>query len=411
MRIYDNYEFSEPLIKASLPKELDVAIVIPSYNEAFLVDTLNSLLDCKYGDGAVEVIIVINDSEVSSSDIHKFHKAQHLQLLEWAAQNSTDKLRFFPLYTPNIAKKKAGPGIARKIGMDEAFIRFNAVKNPYGIISNLDADTTVQENYLQTLIHESKDHNQTKAYSIHFEHALDDEKVTENTRKAIIDYELHLRYYIDMQKIFGFPFAYQTIGSAMAVRSYAYGEAFGMNKRQAGEDFYFLQKFIKTGYFANINATTVFPATRISDRVPFGTGKSVSDIVENKDFKTYNFQAFETISDIDGFIQALYEDFDSGMKVINPIFKLYLVEHNFPKKYSEIKKHTKDLEGFRKRFYTWFDAFRLMKYLHFCRDRYYKNIPIEEAIKYLFSLLNYDYVGKYEALMKLRVLDKGSQPS
>lgn len=406
MRTYNNYEFPAPLIQAVVPRQIDVSIVIPSYNENFILDTLNSLLGCKYDNGVVEVIIVINDSEASPPDIHKLHKKQHIELLAWAKANSTDKLLFYPLYIAKINKKTAGAGMARKIGMDEAFIRFNKVKNPYGIISNLDADTTVQENYLQTLINESKDYNKTKAYSIHFEHSLDEQKVTENIRNAIIDYELHLRYYINMQKILGFPFAYQTVGSAMAVRSYAYGEAFGMNKRQAGEDFYFLQKFIKTGYFDNINTTTVFPATRVSDRVPFGTGKSVSNIVENKIFKTYNFQSFESISDMDYFINALYQDFDRGIDTINPILKSYLIKNNFKKKYLEIKKHTKDLESFNKRFYTWFDAFRLMKYLHFCRDRYYENIPIELAIKHLFNLLNYEYTNKYEALIRLRNRDK-----
>src|SRR5213594_3575687 len=94
-----------------------------------------------------------------------------------------------------------------------------------------------------------------------------DPKVAE----AIAAYELHLRYYVRALRYAGFPYAHHTIGSCMAVRADVYKKQGGMNKRQAGEDFYFLQKIIPLGHFTDLTETKVIPSSRPSDRVPFGT--------------------------------------------------------------------------------------------------------------------------------------------
>jgi len=51
-----------------------------------------------------------------------------------------------------------------------------------------------------------------------------------------------------------------TVDSYIAVR--------GMNRREAGEDFYFLNKLAKLGDIGQIHATTVYPSARPSRRVP-----------------------------------------------------------------------------------------------------------------------------------------------
>ncbi|MBK7094396.1 MAG: hypothetical protein IPH57_04780 [Saprospiraceae bacterium] len=208
----------------------------------------------------------------------------------------------------------------------------------------------------------------------------------ESNRLAIIDYELHLRYYINMQRWLGFPFAYYTIGSAMAVRAYAYAEAFGMNKRQAGEDFYFLHKFIKTGYFKEINSTKVFPSARISDRVPFGTGKSISKN-SNSSLMTYNYKSFEALRSLTDNPDLAYIDFEEfACTLSSPVLK-FLTLYDFEKKIAEIKANTTNPDMFKKRFYAWFDAFKLMKYMHFCRDRYFPDITVSDAVNHLAEKL------------------------
>jgi len=407
MRKYTNFEFDKPLINAPVADNLEVVVIIPAFNEKDLDKTLESLFQNENISSHVEIIVVINEGELTSKEISEFHQSQYEELLSLSKSLQVDNISIYPIYVKNIKAKHAGSGMARKLGMDEAYRRFEKSGNLNGIISNLDADTVVEKNYLSVIIAEAKLRDDTKAYSIHYEHLLS-EDLTDGNKQAIISYELHLRYYINMQKLLGFPFAYQIMGSAMAVKAFAYAEAFGMNKRQAGEDFYFLQKFINTGFYKNISNTTVYPSSRISQRVPFGTGRALYDImIEGKTYDTYNFKSFESLDTFTGNLESLYNDFETNYKEVDRVTLEFLESRNFKKKYLELKKHSKDFKGFRKRFYQWFDAFLLMKYLHFARDSYYPNISIYDATNYLFNKLNFKIKNSLEdSLIKIREFDR-----
>ncbi len=70
-----------------------------------------------------------------------------------------------------------------------------------------------------------------------------------------------------------------------------------MNRRQAGEDFYFIQKLVPAGGYFNLNSTTVYPSPRASSRVPFGTGASMRKLSAetSSTFLTYNILAFKEL--------------------------------------------------------------------------------------------------------------------
>ena len=93
------------------------------------------------------------------------------------------------------------------------------------------------------------------------------------------------------------PYSFHTIGSAFALTASAYARQGGMNRRKAGEDFYFINKLIKGEVFGEINDTTVIPSPRVSNRVPFGTGRAILEgLNTQKDLSlTYDFQSFEVI--------------------------------------------------------------------------------------------------------------------
>jgi hypothetical protein len=42
----------------------------------------------------------------------------------------------------------------------------------------------------------------------------------------------------------------------------------------------------------------------------------------------------------------------------------------------EIRKNSPTLESFIKRFYVWFDAFRVLKLVHYLRDFVYSDSPV-----------------------------------
>ena len=82
-----------------------------------------------------------------------------------------------------------------------------------------------------------------------------------------------------------------TAGGYVAVR--------GMNRRRAGEDFYFLDKLAKIDKMGRINTTTLHPSPRPSRRVPFGTGKRIISFAEGKenDYSLYNPRSFMVLKE------------------------------------------------------------------------------------------------------------------
>src|SRR5690606_34259480 len=81
----------------------------------------------------------------------------------------------------------------------------------------------------------------------------------------------------------GSPYAFHTIGSTMACTARAYAPVAGMPKRTAGEDFYFLDKLAKAGPIEPMNGTVVQCSPRASHRVPFGTGRRMSQLLSIPD--------------------------------------------------------------------------------------------------------------------------------
>ncbi len=156
--------------------------------------------------------------------------------------------------------------------MDEAVRRFNLLNKPDGIILNLDADCRVKNNYFTAVFGEMHNRKDRTACSIYFEHPISGNEFSEEVYRSIILYELHLRYYLQGLAFTGFPYVHHTVGSAIAIKALPYIKAGGMNRRMAGEDFYFIQKLLPAGGFFNLNQTTVYPSPRSSARVPFGTG-------------------------------------------------------------------------------------------------------------------------------------------
>jgi len=92
---------------------------------------------------------------------------------------------------------------------------------------------------------------------------------------AICCYEIFLRYWVLGLKYAKSPWAFHSIGSTIVTSTDSYLKVRGMNKREAGEDFYFLNKLAKIGSIDYIRDTCVFPSARSSSRVPFGTGKRI----------------------------------------------------------------------------------------------------------------------------------------
>jgi hypothetical protein len=266
-------------------------------------------------------------------------------------------------------KPKEGVGAARKIGMDKAleFLDFSAASP---LIISLDADTLVERNYLAAIRGYFSANQGTAGATIKFEHQPGR---TAGEDAAVISYELFMRYYVAGLRISQSPYAYHVLGSAMAFRAEDYVRAGGMRKRNGGEDFYFLQALRKIGAVGQITGTTVRPSSRASDRVPFGTGPRISQILQSgKGLMFYNPEIFMLLKKLFSAVSLLTElDAISTLKSLDDVTSQYLTENNFFHEWGKILKNTpKDKKKIQWAFHTWFDAFRTLKFVHFCEDRY-----------------------------------------
>ncbi len=377
-----------PLIANKASINLGIIVVIPAFDEPNLLFSLMSLARCELPLVDVEVIVVINNSEQSSEEIKARNQAIFLQAREWAKTNNSARLKFQLLYVPDFPAKSAGVGLARKVGMDEACWRFMKIGNPNGIIACFDADSRCEQNYFCALETHFQAHAKSQACSIYFEHPINGIDFPDSVYEAIIPYELHLRYYIHAQRLAGFPYAYHTVGSSMAVRCMSYQRQGGMNKRKAGEDFYFIHKFTPLGDFTECLSTKVIPSPRPSHRVPFGTGRAVQEILGDKGvYFSYNLQSFLDLKVLFQQVDHLFDLTSGDLAVfllsLPASVKQFLTEVNFEDKWQEIKMNTASVGAFRSRFFRWFNAFMLMKYVHFARDHFHPNIEIGTAAAHL----------------------------
>ena len=376
-------------------------IVIPAYCETEIEKTLDSLLACIPTKFTTEVIIVLNSSKEDNIEVKFFHEKQQKVLEQ--KYGKEQHIIFHVILTSNLPSKHAGVGLARKIGMDEAIRRFQEIDFD-GLLICLDADCIVSKNYLVSLEEYACKPQNYNTICLHFEHALETEK-DDLLKRGIIFYELFLRYYKECLSYSGFPYACHTIGSSMAVKASTYCKAGGMNKRKAGEDFYFLTKVFSLGKVIELNSVTVYPSARISTRVPFGTGRAQQNFLQQKEnvYTTYAFQIFEDLRSF--FLTNLYT---IELDTINfPIaITAFLESVNFKTKLIELKNNTASLQQFQKRFFDWFDGFMVLKFVHFARDNYYSNNLILEEVKALFlkKEINYKLSSEKEQLIYLRQL-------
>ncbi len=406
------YAIPEKWISDEPEKDLGIIVVIPSYHEPELIKTLESLESCLKTVKSVEVIIVVNTRENDPKDIVDDTNLQINDVENWINQHQLIKRKYFIIPLLKVPHKIAGPGYARKVGMDEAISRFSKINNEKGIIVSLDADTTVDQNYLVEIEKHWNKFPNTTGVSIQFRHPFD--QCSDLISKGIIQYELHLRYYIHAQRFAGFPFAFQTVGSSFAVSARDYAKQGGMNKRKAGEDFYFLHKIIPQGNYFNLNSTCVYPSSRPSLRVPFGTGKTISEFIkkESSEYFSYNFQSFRDLKSLlDNHLelfQLLPGQLNAFLQKMPQSIQSFLSSQNFIGQIEKIHNNTAEKSTFQKAFFRWFDGFRLMKFVHFARDNFYPNLPVREAvIQYLKEVHNLqaNEFSEKELLMWFREYD------
>ncbi len=362
--------------------DLGIIVVIPCFREPDILKTLESLAKCDLHRQKVEVIVLINHSEVAPNEIKEYNKNTKIEVDNWISTQNSRQITFYGIGPIELPKKWAGVGLARKNGMDEALRRFNLLEKPNGIIVSLDADTLVAQNYLVEIEKHFAQFPKSVGATISFQHQT--EGLEDKQLQGILLYEKYLLYYKSALRFIGYPNPMFTVGSAFAVTADGYIKRGGMTRRQAGEDFYFLQTLAQHGTVGEITTTAVYPSARESDRIPFGTGPAIAKWMNDEiDLtQTYNFQAFIDLKLFFDEFEKLFRIDEEGFSKIvetipNPIIQ-FIQTDNFLVEIEDLNQNCSSLDSFKTRFFHKFNAFKILKFMNFGHDGFYKKANLDE---------------------------------
>lgn len=405
----NKFSFSKWELAKNEEKLYDNIIVIPSLAEFEKISScLNSIeKNDKRILGKTLIIIVINNSEKALSEIIENNKKTFQLLSNYSGKLNINFVDAFSKGNA-IPKKLAGVGFARKIGIDLALSKFDYQSTAKKILFWLDADCEVEPNYLEVVTHKFNSLNLNSAV-IEYEHKINDD---EPEAQAIICYETFLRYFRLALIYANSHYDYHAIGSTITCSVDAYIKAGGMNTKQAGEDFYFLEKLAKQNKIETIKDTSVYPSARKSWRVPFGTGQRINRYLKNiqDEYLVYNPSSFEILKNwIEFYNSDIAIDTDTILKQSKKICKelyIFLIEQNFEKSWNKILRNAVSTEEIRKQKIFWFDAFRTMKLIHYLRDNLYPNINVYEALNYFSEKIKLNYNFEIDLLKKDYQLQK-----
>jgi hypothetical protein len=367
-----------------LHKTYQFVLVIPAFAEP--LDCLENVLPA---DLQRTLVIVVVNSAVDSDPgaivqtqafLKQFHDTKAVfyrlprpQESDCLIVDCTSEGRQFP--------PKQGVGLARKIGGDLALIciQQGIVKCPW--IHCTDADVKLPLNYF-----DADPPLPEVAVAIYpFEH----HPLHEN----ILSYEISLRYYVLQLNQAGSPYAFQTIGSLLKINPLHYAMVRGFPKRKAAEDFYMLNKLAKVGQVIRLKEPVVRLSSRMSQRVPFGTGAAMTRFAKQPCFDLYHPHIFQYLKTWLEVIPTLWRDRDSIQQkgidhgwshspLILDALSVLGLRNILPHAYQQCSNS----DYFHRYLWTWFDAFRTLKFIHYLRDHGLPNVTIVEAIASLTEI-------------------------
>ncbi len=274
--------------------------------------------------------------------------------------------------------KKQGVGLARKIGADCALACIVKQRVSSSWIFSTDADAQLPQDYFNI-----GDIQGLAAGTFQFEHLPCGETDIDQATQL---YQQHLHYYVAGLRWAGSRYAFHTIGSCLAFSANAYAQSRGFPKKAAGEDFYLLNKLAKLGGIGQFKPKVEL-TSRLSKRVPFGTGPAVADIIElmqsGRDYCSYAPDCFELLKALLQAFDELWqqrEQLEPWLNGLPFLASQYLAQQGFITLAKGWIKQSKSQSQFEHLLHCWFDAFRTLKFIHHCRGLGYPDIPLHQAL-------------------------------
>jgi hypothetical protein len=383
-----NYAEDEIIALSDFPtdKKFQHVVIIPAYKESFTF--IERFFSSTLAQQNALVIVIINqpDSEIDQQMQQAlYHSCLKLGKLNWQKQqlsllelaNGNSSLLLVDRFSLPIPAQQ-GVGLARKIGADLALALINKGNINTRWLYSTDADAHLPDNYFSSLQHLTQGDVLACFDFYHY-------SSEKNIHAANDLYEQALRYYVAGLIYANSPYAFFTIGSILAFDINAYAAVRGFPKRSAGEDFYLMNKLAKLGDVAFIEACQLKIEARTSDRVPFGTGPAVREILalqaNNKCYCYYHPQAFEYLKQLLIEFSSLWQHrqqldvwYQQQPKIVSDSLKSIGLT-------SFVNKQVNAKESqFVKQIPIWFDAFKTLKFIHALRALGIADIALHKAI-------------------------------
>jgi hypothetical protein len=217
-------------------------------------------------------------------------------------------------------------------------------------------------------------------------------------------YEMGLRYYTLGLHYANSPIAFPTIGSCIVIHAKTYQQIYGFPDRQAAEDFYLLNKAVKVAPVHYNRDVTLTIRGRPSERVPFGTGRGMQEILDQDlDYHLYHPEIFNILKT---WIQVLNTSSDDTL--IEDLTAIVPDYPYFNKIRKVIKQRCPERQRIQRR-HTFFDHFQTMRFVHHLRDTHWTSIPWKQAIAMapFIPLQNADILSNREYLRTLENENRG----
>ncbi len=326
-------------------------IAIPLLNE---LENLPALMqDLSAQDGNFKVYFCVNQPEEWWNDGNKLPICENnLESMQYIRQHADFSFEIIDRSSRGKAweAKKSGVGWARKTLTD----RILELADNEDIIISLDGDTRFAQHYFQSIAKRMREFPTAPALSVPYYHKLTGQNAED---RAILRYEIYMRYYLIQLFRIGSPYAFTALGSAMAMRVWALRKIGGMSPKKSGEDFYLLQKIIKYRPVLQWNDEMVYPAARFSNRVFFGTGPAMIKGNEGdwSSYPIYPEELFDEIREFYRLIPKLYRE-----NISTSIDRLFNNPHRV---WDSLRKNSKDLPHFTKAVHDKFDGLRILQFL------------------------------------------------
>lgn len=337
------------------------AVVVPMCDEsAAAVDALAPAL----GSDAL-CIVVVNGRDAHDPSVHR---ANRTLLADLHQRDDPFDLVVVDRASPGQRlPDDQGVGLARKIGCDIALAAHHRGALRSRWIHSTDADVTLPADYFSAAETAPDD---VGGLAHRFAHQTSE--LPPPADRALLLYELSLRYYVVGLARARSPYAVHTIGSTLAVDARAYAAVRGFPRRQGAEDFYLINKLAKVTRIARAEPRITLHG-RPSARVPFGTGPAIRRISAQLDagqaFQLYHPASFALLGEWLARMEALAEGDDDALDDIDPRLAAAIGTLGLPRTLAELREGCTTPAMARRRAHEHFDAFKTLKLIHALRDQ------------------------------------------